>query len=263
MKLQQVMRNASECNYIEKHRLNPKMDTAFDFFFTHPTTLELLSAFPRVLGIECGRTWRTKMTQLNIYGITSTDIPFWVASAFLSSEHKRSWGWALSTLRGAMDDKGVAMPDVIILTETEEVALIKAIDDVFSPAKLLFSNISRFNYRVRDYSWSILPDIFQRRSFAREWDLLLESPTEAEYDEQLKRLHTEFSMYPQVLAYVTNTWLKPYKEKFVAAWTDHIMHFGSANIFWYSLITYFHLITSINFRKTKKLSKFINNCLLL
>ncbi|KAK9927755.1 hypothetical protein M0R45_024922 [Rubus argutus] len=142
-----------------------------------------------------------------------------------------SCGWALSTLRGAMDDKGVAMPDVIILTFIlEEVALkpfTKAIEDVFSPAKLVFSD--RYNcyvyLRVREYCERIYGDAGQL-FFVHEWDLLVQSPTEAEYDEQLKRLRTEFSMHPQALAYVANTWLKQYKEKLVAAWTNNIMHFG-------------------------------------
>ncbi|XP_028091889.1 uncharacterized protein LOC114292183 [Camellia sinensis] len=37
----------------------------------------------------------------------------------------------------------------------------------------------------------------------------------------------EFSSYPDAVNYIMDTWLVPYKEKFVAAWTDTCMHYGN------------------------------------
>ena len=37
----------------------------------------------------------------------------------------------------------------------------------------------------------------------------------------------EYSQYPRVISYLADTWLKPYKERFITAWTDTCMHLGS------------------------------------
>ncbi|XP_028108653.1 uncharacterized protein LOC114307442 [Camellia sinensis] len=43
----------------------------------------------------------------------------------------------------------------------------------------------------------------------------------------LNHYFKEFSSYPDAVKYVMDTWLVPYKEKFVAAWTDTCMHCGN------------------------------------
>ena len=53
--------------------------------------------------------------------------------------------------------------------------------------------------------------------FNHEWNSLVNSSSEIQYDERLKSLLKEFSSYPDVVKYVMDTWLVPYKEKFVAA----------------------------------------------
>ncbi|XP_028099011.1 uncharacterized protein LOC114298595 [Camellia sinensis] len=60
--------------------------------------------------------------------------------------------------------------------------------------------------------------------FNHEWNSLVYSSSEIQYDEHLKSLLKEFSSYPDAVKYVMDTWLVPYKDKFVAAWTDTCMH---------------------------------------
>lgn len=55
------------------------------------------------------------------------------------------------------------------------------------------------------------------------------SLSEKEYNEHLRTLR-EFITYPQALDYVKVSLLDPYKDKFVAAWTDTCMHFGNVTL---------------------------------
>ncbi|KAI5332645.1 hypothetical protein L3X38_022774 [Prunus dulcis] len=47
----------------------------------------------------------------------------------------------------------------------------------------------------------------------------------AEYERHLRALQTNFKDHNSIINYVKETWLIPYKERFVAAWTNTCMHF--------------------------------------
>ncbi|XP_052193889.1 uncharacterized protein LOC127802218 [Diospyros lotus] len=51
-----------------------------------------------------------------------------------------------------------------------------------------------------------------------------------EYEHRLYELTLEYHAYEGALNYVRKTWLNDYKEKFVAAWTNRIMHFGNVTM---------------------------------
>ncbi|KAL6181188.1 hypothetical protein ACLB2K_047843 [Fragaria x ananassa] len=252
--LQQLMSRAEKHNFIEKHRrTSPKMDTASDLFLTHRSCLELLLTFPTVLKIyftqwvRCLSSWTTWST-LEIVGVTSTDIEFFVALAITSSRDGSSYEWALSSLRGVMNGYGIAMPHVVILhtrvrywsswgDRIEELApMKKAVNDVFSTAKVLLSTdivnswLDAIVDVLDDYSTYTYVD---PDSFEKMWKLLVASPTEADLEQHLMQLRAEFCEYPEILDFVTDTLLKPYKETFVAAWTDKVTHFGWNECKWW------------------------------
>ena len=54
------------------------------------------------------------------------------------------------------------------------------------------------------------------------------SSTKQEYIHNLSLMERKFSNYPIALDYVKQAWLDKYKEKFVAAWTDLVMHLGNS-----------------------------------
>ncbi|XP_062030559.1 uncharacterized protein LOC133746393 isoform X2 [Rosa rugosa] len=227
-RLQQLMSKAEEYDYIAKHRTSPMRDNVFDcFFLTHPSSFELLRAFPTVLIIrtQCQRwEWAT----VEFSGVTSTDMIFPVASAILSSKYTSGYEWALNSfisLRGVMDDDGIVMPDIVILDTYLELddkifcltKLIKASNDVFSTAKLLFS--VEYPLQLR----SVIGN--SEVSFYQRWNRLIESSTEADFQQDLTKLGSESSGYPVAVKYF-NT-LSKLKETCVAAWTDKVMHFGN------------------------------------
>ena len=41
---------------------------------------------------------------------------------------------------------------------------------------------------------------------------------------------TRYQTYYEALKYLGDTWISPHKERFVAAWTNNVMHFGHAVI---------------------------------
>ena len=56
---------------------------------------------------------------------------------------------------------------------------------------------------------------------------MVASSIEVDFIRQTRQLCNEFSMYQEMLQYVIDTWLNPYKERFGAAWIDKFMHFGN------------------------------------
>ena len=59
------------------------------------------------------------------------------------------------------------------------------------------------------------------------WSVLVLCSNENEYMQYLQNLQMEFNTYHQAITYIMESWLIPYKERFVAVWTDKCMHFGN------------------------------------
>ena len=59
------------------------------------------------------------------------------------------------------------------------------------------------------------------------WDGVVDATDEFEYQQRLMTFECVCSEFPIFVEYVKNTWLNPFKEKFVAAWTNRVMHFGN------------------------------------
>ncbi|XP_058216766.1 uncharacterized protein LOC131327637 [Rhododendron vialii] len=59
------------------------------------------------------------------------------------------------------------------------------------------------------------------------WGLVVLSASVAKYEKHLCVLKRDFEMVPAALEYVEKNWLVPYKERFVRAWTNKVMHFGN------------------------------------
>jgi len=71
--IQQLINHLCEHTYIEVHRSCPDTDIVKDLLWAHPTSIELLHAFSRILIMDC--TYKTKKYQLSlkeIVGVTST-----------------------------------------------------------------------------------------------------------------------------------------------------------------------------------------------
>ena len=64
-------------------------------------------------------------------------------------------------------------------------------------------------------------------AFISTWNVLMYPSNEDEYVHHLSSIEIDYQPYLRVVNYVRDAWLNPSKERFVATWTDRIMHFGN------------------------------------
>ena len=132
--MQQLLGQLALNKYIKWHRSCADTETVTDLFFAHPTSLNLLHAFPKVLLMDCTyKTNRYRLPLLEIVGVTSTDMTFSVAFAYLQYEKEDNYTWALGILRSVMDEN--TLPSIIVTDR--ELALMNAICMVFPATKNL------------------------------------------------------------------------------------------------------------------------------
>ncbi|KAK3185165.1 hypothetical protein Dsin_032451 [Dipteronia sinensis] len=224
--MQKLMKKLMEYKYIEWHRIDEDTQCIKDLFWAHPFSVGLLRAFPSVLIMDCTyEISRYPFPLLEIVGVTSTELTFPVAFAYLEFEREDNYTWALERLNSMLEDN--ILPSVIVTDK--DLTLMHAIHKVFPRAINLLCrwHISR---NVLANCKKLFETKERLEAFICSWNVLVLSATEQEYLQHVSALENDFSRYPQVLDYVRQTWLVKYKEKFVAAWTDFTMHFGNVTM---------------------------------
>ncbi|XP_050386961.1 protein FAR1-RELATED SEQUENCE 11 isoform X1 [Argentina anserina] len=221
--MEQLLFKLNEHNYFQWHRTCPISENVLDLFWAHPVSLELLRVFPTILMLDCTfKTNRFRYPLLEVVGVTSTNMTFSIAFVLLDSEKEDNYVWALNRLRDLLD--GCPMPNVIVTDKDLE--LMRAVVTVFPSARHMLCK-----WHINKNVMAKCRNLFESKEkwdrFIMKWNVLVTSPTEKDFVQELAVLQSEFSNYTEVLNYVTNTWLNPFKERFVAAWTDMIMHFGN------------------------------------
>jgi hypothetical protein len=118
-------------NYIFNYRTS-NIDRVTHLFFAHPMSVEMLVQYPEVLLLDCTyQTNRFKMPLLNIIGISSVNLPFFVAFCFLAKEEEDDYTWAMKQLRLLLLNN--IQPQVMMTDR--DLALINAIHMIFSCTK--------------------------------------------------------------------------------------------------------------------------------
>ena len=217
------MGKLEEYKYYYMHRRCEATAEVQDLFFAHPTSIELLRAFPQVLLMDC--TYKTniyRLPLLHIVGVTSTGLTFCVACAFLEAEKEDNYSWACQTLRVLMDEH--SLPNVIV-TDREK-ALMNAIEGTFPQTtnllcrwhinKNLLANCKK--HVLKKGAWE---------GYIAQWNMVVHADSEEMFKIQLQRFQSDFDMYPEMVKYPIKQWLEPYKDKFVAYITDNIKHYGN------------------------------------
>ncbi|XP_028119767.1 protein FAR1-RELATED SEQUENCE 5-like [Camellia sinensis] len=221
--MQHLLGELAKYNYIERHRSEESTMTMTDLFWAHPTSLDLFRSFSRILIMDYTyKTNRYRLHLLEIVGVTSTEMTFSVAFAYLQYERVDNYAWVLATLRDGID--GFVVPTIIVTDR--ELALMNAIQKIFPSGRHLLCR-RHISKNVLTKCKKMFETQQKWEKFNHEWNSLVYSSSEIQYDERLKSLLKEFSSYPDTVKYVMDTWLVPYKDKFVAAWTDTCMHCGN------------------------------------
>lgn len=221
--MQCLLSKLSEHKYFEWHRCSGGDDIVTDLFWSHPGCVDLLRAFPHVLIMDCTyKTNRYRLPLFEIVGVTSTNMTFSVAFAYISYEKEDNYIWALTRLRSLLSDD--CLPGVIVTDR--DLALMNAISAVFPTARHLLCrwHISK-NVMANCKKKFGTKDDWDK--FYSSWYSLVNSTSEDVYLRDLQQIESKFGWVPGVIDYLKDTWLIPFKEKFVAVWTDTCMHFGN------------------------------------
>ena len=56
---------------------------------------------------------------------------------------------------------------------------------------------------------------------------MLLAENEATFFVALNRFQEDYADHPAAVEYVVKQWVEPYKEKFICAWTNNIMHYDN------------------------------------
>ncbi|KAK9134227.1 hypothetical protein Syun_013557 [Stephania yunnanensis] len=223
--MQQLLHLLNEANYIECHRCYDDTSIVRDIFWAHPGSLQLLKCFPRVLFMDCSyKTNRYKYPVLQVVGVTSTDMTFSVAFGYMTDEKEENFMWVLQKLKNLVD--GWPLPEVIVTDK--DLALMSAIKRVFPEAINLFS-MSHVDKNVMANIKEKFTKSSEFQEFVQKWNELVYASNEFEYYRQIDLLETEYGTVQGLIPHLRSAWLNQYKEKFVTAWTNDVLHFGNTN----------------------------------
>lgn len=234
--MQFLLSKLQENEYIYFHQKDAD-DCVTSLFWSNPSSVELMRAFPTILLMDCTyKTNRYRFPLMQMVGVTSTDKTFSVAQSFIMGEKQENYVWVLENLKRVMDTD--RLPTVIVTDR--DLALMNAIEKVFPNAKHLLcrwhidKNVTA-NCRKHfdEKAWPL---------FMHSWTSLMFSSDIPTYERLLAALKRDFSfLYPKAIEYIELSWLGPYKERFVSAWTDNVMHFGNqtSNRYMLSLFSIF------------------------
>ncbi|GFS32186.1 hypothetical protein Acr_00g0021210 [Actinidia rufa] len=142
--------------------------------------------------------------------------------AYLSNERAEQLTWALRTLKKWMVEKGASLPSVFV--SDRDLALINAIETCFPMARHILC-IWHINQCVMKKCAPMLG--LEWKSFNASWHSLINSSTQWSYQQKWEVMREEYRRFEGVLEYLWETWLHPYKERFIPAWVDTCMHLGS------------------------------------
>ncbi|KAK1258539.1 hypothetical protein QJS04_geneDACA023544 [Acorus gramineus] len=223
--MQQLMKLIYEHGYIERHQAQEEAEIVSEIFFAHPTSVELVKAFPIVFMIDCTyKTSRYRMPLLEIVGVTSTGKTFAAAFVYLSAEKEENYTWAMGCFNSMFDG---ATPPKVIITD-HELGLMKAISVVFPSIVNLLCRVHITKNVVKNCRKEF-SDVETWDAFMGSWAEVMKSFTEVDFYRKLQLLEDEYRSYPNVLSYLHATWLDKHRERFVTAWIDRQMHLGNTS----------------------------------
>ncbi|KAK8920994.1 hypothetical protein KSP39_PZI020820 [Platanthera zijinensis] len=181
--------------------------------------------FSNVFLLDCTyKTNRYKMPLLSIVGMTSTQQSFFSAFVFLSNETEDSYKWALEHFKTILHQNSLPL----VLVTDRELALLNVIKVVFPTSKHILCQV-HIHRNVLANCKKYFKEGKECEKFLGVWQRLVEARTENEFYMRYNAIISSYSgYYPKVVAYVSGTWVEPYKEFFVSAWIDKYLHLGNS-----------------------------------
>lgn len=162
-------------------------------------------------------------------GTTALNTSFYVGFSFLRQERQEDYIWFLQQLKHLYRKLEIPYPKVVVTDR--DVGLMAAIYKVFPDTRHLLC-VWHIHICVQD----IWKPIFRSNehpdddwiAFEVMWHAVVYSKTEEEYDINWDALNDAYSTeHPMEVQYLIDTWLGPYKRKFVKVYVDKILHFNN------------------------------------
>ncbi|XP_057443916.1 uncharacterized protein LOC130736078 [Lotus japonicus] len=133
--IQHLMKLLEGDKYAYWSRVEGGSNVIKSLFFAHPDSIHLFNEFPTVVLMDSTyKTNRYKIPLLEMVGVTSTNLTYSIAFAYMANERTNEVLWALNRLKGLIV-KEENLPKVIV-TDKDNV-LMKVIEDVFPAARHL------------------------------------------------------------------------------------------------------------------------------
>ncbi|KAJ1390985.1 OTU domain [Sesbania bispinosa] len=130
--LQHLMKLMERDKYVYWHRRHEDSDVVRDIVWTHPDALKLLNLFFIVLIIDTTyKTNKYRLPLLEVVRVTSIELTFSVAFAYMEQEKADNFMWVLEKLKSMISFLDVS-PQVIVTDR--DIALMNAVEKVFPNA---------------------------------------------------------------------------------------------------------------------------------
>ncbi|KJZ70447.1 hypothetical protein HIM_09395 [Hirsutella minnesotensis 3608] len=203
-------------------------------FIAPASSVSLWRQYWHSLLLDCTyKTNRFKMPLLNFCGSTSERMTFSIAAAFLTGEAELQYRWALSCLIELATEEGIPLPRVIVTDR--ELALMNALTltalatvlhllcrwhiskNVLAKTKAFFPKATK--------GGNVITRAPEFTAFLDAWASLVQAPEEDVFYKRLQAFKTA-GYPPAAVAYAVDTWLDPWKDKFVACFVNRHRHFG-------------------------------------
>ncbi|XP_073226861.1 protein FAR-RED IMPAIRED RESPONSE 1-like [Cicer arietinum] len=221
--MQHLLKLIQQENYVYWTRRRENSDVLRDIFWTHTDCIKLLNTFHFVL--ICDSTYKTnryRLPLLEIVGVTSTSLTFSVGFAYLEQERQDNFIWAFEKVRQLF--KSETLISKVIVTD-RDLAMMNAISVVFPTSIHLLCRFhieKNVGARCKQY---VKKD--RQEEVMDLWKKIVYSSSVEEYDHHLQHFELVCADIILFVDYVKDSWLTPYKERFVNVWTNRVMHLGN------------------------------------
>ncbi|KAH1203730.1 Protein FAR1-RELATED SEQUENCE 5 [Glycine max] len=222
-KMQHLMKLLERDQYIHWYRLKDEV-VVRDLFWCNPDVVKLCNACHLVFFINnIYKINRYRLPLLDFVGVIPTGMTFSVGFTYMEGERVNNVIWTLKWFRGLFLRRD-SLP-VVIVTD-RDLALMNAVKTVFPECTNLLCRFHIYK-NVKAKCKSLIGQKNAWEYVMDAWGSLVDCPSEQQFHECLQKFKMACSPWPMFVDYVKETWIIPYKEKFVTAWTNKVMHLGN------------------------------------
>ncbi|CAK8541821.1 unnamed protein product [Lathyrus sativus] len=168
------------------------------------------------------KTNKYRQPMFEIVGMTSTELTFAVAFAYIESGHTETFCWVLDKLKQLFVKKDL-VPQVILTNR--DLGLMKAIGTVFPRSINLLCRF-HINKNVGAKQKHYVASDMQKK-IDELWTDVVWASDEVEYVQRLNQLEQTCVDCNEFIDYVKDIWLTPHRQRFVRVWINRVLHLGN------------------------------------